>query len=110
MPRHPQTVIDLEGPIEIRIIEQPLPPNWRSRLFKTPAHDNAQLVRKLMNRVFEKQCIVSRSFGVMNRAGPGDHKQAMIFAAENIADLLARVVDGRGSPLRSRQLLFKKQW
>ena len=39
-----QTAIDLEGVIEIGVVDQPLPAHRGARLFEIHAHDNQQVL------------------------------------------------------------------
>ncbi|MNI84695.1 hypothetical protein D3C73_1416210 [compost metagenome] len=58
----------------MRIVDQPLPAYGGTRLFKIDAHDDFQLVFKLITQRQQASGIVFGGCRIMNRARP-DHNQ-----------------------------------
>src|SRR5438445_3260959 len=93
----PQTIIDFERPIEMRIVNQALPANACTGFLEIDPHNNPEIRGQFVYCGLEQCCIFACSLGVVNRARAHNDKQAMIFALENVADLHASLIDrGRG--------------
>src|SRR3954469_1312368 len=72
--REPQTIIDLERLIEIRIINQPFPTNSRTGLLEINTHDDPKICRQLVNCSLEQGRIFECGLGVMNRTRTDDNQ------------------------------------
>src|ERR1700712_2789098 len=55
---NPKPPVNLERSIDIRIIDEPLPPNGSARLFKVGAHHNEKLVLVLLLEGEKATCVL----------------------------------------------------
>src|ERR1700683_19593 len=106
--RQPQAIVDLEGPVKMRIVDEPFPADRCPRLFKVHTHDEAEVGGKLLDRTSEEACIFASCVGVVNRTRAREHEQPVVAAVENGGDLLTCIEYGVGGCLRNRHLFFKK--
>jgi len=81
------------GLIEIRIVDESLPADDGSRLFKVDAHDNEKRIGERVRDRFEFGCVLERRLGVVHGARPDYHEEPRIFAVENRLDRSTRLVD-----------------
>src|SRR5271168_1009593 len=108
MPRFAQAVVDLEGLVEIWIVDESLPADGGARLFEVDAHDEAELLGELCDGALEQLGVLARGAGIVNGAGADDDEQAVVLAVEDVDDFGAGLEDRGGSLLGNWQLLFKK--
>src|SRR3974390_2360202 len=104
----PQTVVDLVRLGEIRVVDEALLADGSARLFAVHAHHNAQLVPILLDGRLQQGRVFARGFSVMDRTWADDDKQTVVVAAQDVRNLLARLKDGRRSPLSGRKFLLQK--
>src|ERR1017187_10015469 len=107
-PCQPQAVIDLVGLVEVGIVDQSLPSDGGAGLLEVDAHHNAQFRGELRDGAPEQSRIVPRSLGVVNGTRSGHHQETAVSAAENLANLMARLVDGCRGFLGGGHLLLQK--
>src|ERR1043166_5142620 len=107
MTSRPQTVIYLEGLIEVWIINQTLPTDGRARLLKINPHHQTQLILQFSHGIFEPASVLKRSLRVMDRAGPDDYQQSVVTSIQNARDFATEFVDRGCSLLQRRKLLFE---
>src|SRR5690349_14740935 len=106
--REPQAVVDFVRTIQVRIVNQPLPPNGGTRLLEIDSHDEQQLVRELRNCLFQLLSVFSRGLRIVNGTGTDDDQQPGILTAKDVGNLLTSSEDGIGSVLCERQLFLEK--
>ena len=103
-----ETVVDLEGLIEMWIVDETLPSDGGAGLFKIDAHDDAQIVGELLDGGFEQGGVLAGGLGIVNGAGTGEDEQARIAAIEEVGDFVAGVEDGVRGGFRNGAFFFKK--
>jgi hypothetical protein len=106
--REPQAVVDLVRLVEMRVVDEALPPDGGARLLKVDAHDDAERVGQLVDDRPEQCGVLARGCGVMDGAGADDHQQTRVAAGEDLADLGARLEDGGGGALGDGQFFLQK--
>ena len=74
----PQAIVNFEGLVEVRIVEQALPADGGAGLFEINAHDDEKIAREFGNRALQQTRIFASGFGVVNRTGADDDEQAMV--------------------------------
>ncbi len=79
----PQTLVDMETVIKIRIIDQSFPTDGGARLFKINAHDDFQLILEFMAEMIQTRSILQRSIHIMDRARATDDQQPVILTTQN---------------------------
>ena len=89
-----QAVVDLEGLIEMGIVDEALPADGGAGLLEIDAHDDAQVGGKLLDGRFEQGGVFAGGFGVVNGAGTGEDEKARVAAVEEVGDFVAGVEDG----------------
>ena len=62
----------------------------------------------LVDSLLQQAGIFARCLGVVDGAGPDDHQQALVLAAQNVRDLLAGLVNSRRRLFRGWKLFFQK--
>jgi hypothetical protein len=76
-------VIDVERIVEFRIVDQSFPADGGAWFFEIDPHDDEDIVLQPFGFDLELFRILDGGFGVMDRAGTDDGKQAVVIAAEN---------------------------
>jgi hypothetical protein len=104
-----ETLVDLEGLIDIRVVDQALPANSCARLLEVCAHDNAQVALELVGNLHEARAVLDSSLGVVHGAGPADDEKTVIALLDDLNSLFAALENGglgvcRGRNLRSEKL------
>jgi hypothetical protein len=104
-----ETLVDLEGLIDIRVVDQALPANSCARLLEVGAHDNAQVTLELVGNLHEARAVLDSSLGVVHGAGTADHEETVIALLDDLDSLFAALENGglgvcRGRDLRSEKL------
>ena len=77
--------------VEVRVVNQPFPAYGGARFFKIGAHHNQQFFGVFLAQGQQALRVFQRGFGVVNGARPDNHEQAVIFAVQDVGDLLARL-------------------
>jgi hypothetical protein len=103
-----EAVVDLEGFVEVGIVDQALPAEGGAGLFEVDAHDEAEFVGELGDGGFEEFGVLAGGVGVVDGAGADDDEEAVVFAVEDVDDLLAGLEDGGGGLLGDGQLFFEE--
>ena len=105
-----EAVVDPEGLVQVRVVDEALPAEGCARLLEVDAHDDAELLREFGDGGFEAGAVFACGLGVVDGAWADDYDETMVFGLENVADLAARLEDGRGRLFCDWQLFFKKDW
>lgn len=69
-----QALVDLEGRVDIRVVNQAFPADGCARLLEVGAHDDAEIAGELLGELFETASVFVGSFGVVNGAGADDNQ------------------------------------
>ena len=80
---HAQPLIDAEAAVQVRIVDEPLPADRRSRLLEVGPHDNFEIARQLPAHVGEQSAILERRGWVMNGTRADDDQQPIGLPAQN---------------------------
>ena len=90
--------------IQMRIVDEPLPPNRRAGLFKVGAHDDQQPVAQCIGHWFQSVGILVGRFRVMDRTRANDHQQALtVLPVQNATDRFPGFKHQRGGLVGNRQ-------
>jgi len=103
-----QAVVDLEGFIEKRVVDEPLPAYGGAGLLEVDAHDNAEVASEFFDGGLQLAGVFDGGFGVMDGAGADEDQQARVTLGENLRDVDARIEDGGGGVFRDRPLFFEE--
>ncbi|MCY1226278.1 hypothetical protein D9M72_385050 [compost metagenome] len=89
-----QAVLDLEGVVEVRVVDQAFPADGGARLLEVHAHHQEEGIGQLGSQALQAVGVLVSGLDVVDGAGAHDHEQAMVLAIEDIAYHLATVGDG----------------
>ena len=89
-----QSFGNVTAPVQMRIIDQPFPPDRRPRFFKVSPHDDQQMVFGGITDFFESGPVGIGGFRVMNGAWSDDYEEPMLVSSiEDVPDGLTRLKD-----------------
>lgn len=69
-----QALVDLEGLVDVGVVDQALPADCCAGLLEVGAHNDADVVLELVGEGLQALAVLNGEFGVVQRAGP-DHDQ-----------------------------------
>lgn len=101
---HTKTLVDLEGVVDIGIVNETLPANGCSGLLKVGAHHDAEIVRELVRHRLESGSVFLGGGRVVDRAGADDNKESVALAKDNVGSILTTLDDGVCGLLGERNL------
>ena len=84
--RRTQTLVDVVGVIQIRIIDQAFPTNGGARLLKVDTHDDEKILLVTLTLCHQARRIVTRSCRVMNRTRPYHHYKPVVLTIQHRAN------------------------
>src|ERR1035437_1641148 len=108
MPRDAQAVVDLVSLVEMRVVDQALPPNGGARLFKVDAHHDAEIFCEFVDERLEYRSVLARGLGIVDRTRANNDQQPRIAAGEYLANLGARSKYGGRGLVGDRELFLQK--
>ncbi|KAH3666290.1 hypothetical protein OGAPHI_004479 [Ogataea philodendri] len=97
-----QTLVDVEGSIDIWIVDQSFPTNSGTRLLKVSSHDNVQVSLDLFSEAGQTVTVVQSSSRVVDRTWSNHNQQSVVFATQDIAGIF--------SAFQNVFLRFGAQW
>jgi hypothetical protein len=103
-----EAVVDLEGFVEVGVVDEALPAECGAGFFEVDAHDEAEFLGELCDGAFEELGVFAGGVGVVDRAGADDDDEAIVFAVEDVDDLGAGLEDGGGGGFGDGEFFFKK--
>jgi len=80
-----QPLFDLEGIVQVGVVDKTLPAHGGARLLKIDAHDNQQGVGNLLGDRLQAVRIIHGGIHVVDGAGANHHHQAVVLAVEDVA-------------------------
>ncbi len=109
VPRLSQSLIYLEGLIEVRVINQGPSSPWSCAASQSrPASRGRARARTRASPLSAARHTHAPASVSWIEHGPDDDHQPVVSAGKNVADLSPRLKNSGGSALRNRQLFFKK--
>ena len=102
-----QPLVDLERPVDVRVVDEPLPADGRARLLEVDPHDDEERVAQLGGDRLQSAGVLAGGGHVVDRAGPDDDHQPVVVAAQDARRGLAALDHRGGGPLRQRQVLHQ---
>lgn len=103
-PCDPETPHHVAGAIEMRIVDEPLPPHRGPRLLEVDPHHQAKRIGDPVPETGEAAGVLQRGERIVDGARPDDHQQPAIMTGKNPADGGPPRKHGRGHPPGNRQL------
>ena len=101
----PQALVDGEGAIQARIVDQPLPPHRGAGFLEVDPHHDEQIRRQPIGDDFQAAPVVARGRDVMNGTRTHDHQQAVFLAAQNPGHGPPTLLDQDRNAIVQRQLV-----
>ena len=71
--REQQALLDVVAAVDVRVVDQALPPHRRARFFEVDAHHDEQFVLEFAAHPFEPARVVERGGRVVDRAWPDEY-------------------------------------
>ena len=105
--RASQPSADVEGIVQIRVVNQPLPADRGSRLLEVNAHHEQDAVAQFVLQRLELLRVFERRVFVMHRAWADDDHEARVFAAQHCL-YLPSAFEYIGFHIRGQRKLFDK--
>jgi hypothetical protein len=102
--RQAQSLVDVEAAVEIRVVDQPFPPDGGARLLEIDAHDDHEVLFELRLRFQQAPPVLQPRLGIVNRAGTDDHQQPVVRPVQDAMNSLARLESQLFGLLRGRKL------
>jgi hypothetical protein len=99
-----QSLLDVEGVVHVRVVDQPLPADRGARLLEVHAHDEVERLLHALGQRLEAPGVLARSLQVVDRAGTHDHEEPRVAPVEDVAHRLAGPVDEGFARRGERQL------
>src|SRR2546427_553614 len=103
--REAEALVDGEGAVEVRIVDESLPADRRARLLEVDAHHETEVAAELVGGLLQTARVVDPGRWIVDGAGADDDEQAVVLAGQDTNDLLAGAADDERTQLTQRQLL-----
>ena len=91
--RDPKALVDLVRLVNVWVIDQALPADCCSWLLEVGAHDDAEVVLKLVGQGLETLAVLDGQFWVVERAGPNHDEEAVILLCDDAGSIFASLED-----------------
>lgn len=89
-----QTLVDVVGLVNVRVVDQTLPSYGRTGLFEVGTHDDAEVARKLPGEFLQTRGILDCGGRVMDGARTDDNEQTVIALLDDLDGLVTTRADG----------------
>lgn len=99
-----QALVDLEGGIDVRVVDEALPADGGAGLLEVGAHDDAEVAGEAGGDVLEAGAVLEGGGGVVDGAGPDDDEEAVVLAHDDVGGLVAAADDGLQGRVRHGDL------
>ena len=83
LPADPQSLIDLETLVDVRVVDQTLPSDSRARLLEVSAHDDAQVVGQLVRQLLKTLAVLEGGGRIVNGAWAYNDEEAVGVAGDD---------------------------
>lgn len=84
-----QALVDLEGLVDVRIVDEALPADGCAGLLEVRAHDDADVVLELVGERLQALAVLKGQLGVVQRAGPDHDQETVILLCDDLHGFLA---------------------
>ncbi len=92
--RKVQSLVDLEGVVQVRVIDQAFPADSGSGLLEIDPHYHEHIVGDGVRHLFQLSRVVPCGRGIMDGTGAYDHQHAVVFTGEDIVNRAPRCGHG----------------
>ena len=79
-------LFDVEAVVQVRVVDQALPAERRTRLLEVGAHHEVERVAGLAGQGAQSPGVVHGRLGVVDRAGPDHHEQTVVTTRQDVLD------------------------
>ena len=100
-----QAEVDVEGTVQIGVVDEAFPADGGTRFFKINAHDDEQLFIVFLTQGQQTAGVFEGGFGVVDGAGADNGEQAFVAAVDEVGDLVAGAFDEFGRLVVQRQFV-----
>jgi len=97
-----ETLVDLEGVVDIGVVDQTLPADGCSGLLEVGAHHNAEIVGESVGDLLESGSVFLGSSRVVDGARTDDNEKSVALAEDNVGSILTALNNGVGGLLGER--------
>ncbi len=104
--RGADALLDVEGVVEIRVVDQALPAHRGARLLEVDPHDQQHRVLDARGQLAQSQRVLAGRRRIVDRARSDHDEQARVLPIEHAAQRLAAGIDEVFSCARQRQPLL----
>src|SRR3989442_3763583 len=87
--REAEALVDGEGAVEVRIVDESLPADRRARLLEVDAHHETEVAAELVGRLLQTARVVEPGRLIVDGAGADYDEQAVFLARHDSNDLLS---------------------
>lgn len=100
-----QSLIDVEAPVEIGIVDEALPTHRRAWLFEVGPHDDQEITGEAVCFFLQLGRVLKASFRIVDGTGSDDDEQAIVFSTDNARRLGASFRGGGHLCITGRDFL-----
>jgi hypothetical protein len=87
--RHPQSFVNFVALVNVGVIDESFPANRCPWLLEVGAHDDAEVVSKLVGKSLETLAVLERELWVVQRAWADHDKETVIFLSDDVGGIFA---------------------
>jgi hypothetical protein len=87
--RNPQSLVDLVALVNVRVVDESLPANRCAGLLEVRAHDDAEVVLKLIGKSLETLAVLKCELWVVQRAGADHDEETVILLRDDVGGVFA---------------------
>ena len=92
-PRYTEALVDLEGVVDVRVVDQTLPAHCSPGLFEVGAHNDEDVVLELVGELLEALAVLNGCGRVVDRARADHDQETVILLCDDLRGLLAALDD-----------------
>jgi hypothetical protein len=89
-----ETLVDLEGVVDIGVVDETLPANGCSGLLEVGAHHDAEIVGEFVRELLESGSVFLGGSRVVDGAGTDDDEKSVALAENNVSGILTALDNG----------------
>ena len=84
-----QAEVDIEGTVEVGVVDEPFPAHGGARFFKINAHHDQQLFFVFFAQGQQALGVFEGGFGIVDGTGADDNEQALVAAVHQVGNPVA---------------------